>query len=443
VSWDGGRLREHRKRFGLTQVGLAEALTDLSRERDGALCRDPGERLVRAWERGEKRPGPYWQRLLCELYGAAPHRLGFRPLLPGEAAGERALDTSAGMTLDLAVVLDMPRTLDSTDLPGPMSPRRPEGFDQLVATLVHHGASSPPADALTDLPALTRAAAAAKRNFQTCRYALTMSELARLLCVLPPRGTSPDGDDALRAWAISAHVYHTAAGVLLKLGHDGLAYIAADRSMESAQRSQDPLVIGSSARVVAHAFLRSGHFREARMTATSVAAELDTLDRTRQRLSVFGSLLLRGAIAAARDGDRTGALELLDEADSAAKPFGKDHNYRWTAFGPTNVLAHRVNVAVTLGDAGTALEHARAIDPNRLATTERRVCLCVDAARALIQWDKYAQACQMLAAAEQLGPEELTSRPSVRAMVGEMARSAPRSAQPDVRALAARVGADR
>lgn len=147
-------------------------------------------------------------------------------------------------------------------------------------------------------------------------------------------------------------------------------------------------------------------------------------------------------MAAARDGDRCGALALLDEADAIARSLGEDHNYRWTAFGPTNVLLHRVHVAVTVGDAGTALEHMRRIDARRLAVVERRACLYIDAARALVQLDKHADACHMLAAAERLAPEELTSRASVRALIGGMARSAPRSLQPTVRALAVRAGAD-
>jgi hypothetical protein len=48
----------------------------------------------------------------------------------------------------------------------------------------------------------------------------------------------------------------------------------------------------------------------------------------------------------------------------------------------------------------------------------------------------------MLTAAQQLAPEELTSRPSVRAMVGDMVRRAPRWAQPAARALAIRVSAN-
>lgn len=101
-----------------------------------------------------------------------------------------------------------------------------------------------------------------------------------------------------------------------------------------------------------------------------------------------------------------------------------------------------MHVAVTFGDAGTALEHACAVDLNRLAVPERRACLCIDTARVLIQRDRYEEACHMLTAAQELAPEELASRPPVRAMVGDMVRRAPRSAQPSVRALAAHVCAD-
>jgi len=331
--------------------------------------------------------------------------------------------------------------LGATAAPSERASRRPEGFDELVAALVDRGAA-PPVETPIDLAALTRGAASAKRNLQACRYALTVAELAPLLCVSSMRAQELDGDGALRLWALRAHACQTAAGVLLKLGHNGFALIAATRSMESAERSQDPLVIGSSARILAHAFLSGGHAREARTTVASAAARLDGLDRTHQQLSVLGSLLLRGAMAAARDGDRGGALALLDEADAIARFLGEDRNYRWTAFGPTNVVLHRVHVAVTVGDAGTALEHLRSIDASQLAVVERRACLYIDAAKALVQLDKHAHACQMLAVAERLAPEELISRSSVRALIGGMARSAPRSLQPTVRALAVRAGAD-
>jgi hypothetical protein len=47
-----------------------------------------------------------------------------------------------------------------------------------------------------------------------------------------------------------------------------------------------------------------------------------------------------------------------------------DHqSLRWTAFGSTNVKLHRVHVAVTLGDAGTALDVARTVDVSKQGDT--------------------------------------------------------------------------
>jgi hypothetical protein len=255
-------------------------------------------------------------------------------------------------------------------------------------------------------------------------------------------GREVDDDDARRLWALRAHACQTAAGVLLKLGHNGLAFIAATRSIEAAEHSGDPLVMGSSARILAHAFLSGGETREARTIATSAASRLDGLDRTHQWRSVLGSLLLRGAVAAARDEDRRGAHELLDEAEGVARSLGEDHNYRWTAFGPTNVALHRVHVALAFGDAGTALEYARGVDGRRLAVPERRAGLYIDAAKALVQVGDHEGACRLLAAVERLAPEELISRASVWTLIDSIARGAPRSLQPTVRALAARAGTD-
>jgi hypothetical protein len=43
---------------------------------------------------------------------------------------------------------------------------------------------------------------------------------------------------------------------------------------------------------------------------------------------------------------------------------------------------HQVNVAVTLGDAGTAIDLARHIDLRAVTVTERKASLLIDVARA-------------------------------------------------------------
>lgn len=83
------RIREHRRRLGLTQVQLAGELVGLSVGLYGVAC-GANDRLVRSWESGEKRPGPYYQRLLCELFVAAPADLGFRAPLRGEVEADGA-----------------------------------------------------------------------------------------------------------------------------------------------------------------------------------------------------------------------------------------------------------------------------------------------------------------------------------------------------------------
>ena len=66
-----------------------------------------------------------------------------------------------------------------------------------------------------------------------------------------------------------------AAGLLLKLDDQGLAYLAADRSMRAAQASEDPVTTGASARIITHTLMNGGHLAAAIDTASSQAARLD------------------------------------------------------------------------------------------------------------------------------------------------------------------------
>jgi hypothetical protein len=69
------------------------------------------------------------------------------------------------------------------------------------------------------------------------------------------------------------------------------------------------------------------------------------------------------APAAAYQGDPITSRALLNEAGSTAHRLGADANHAFTAFGPTNVGVHRVSAAVTLGDGGTVLQHAKVNRP--------------------------------------------------------------------------------
>ena len=137
--------------------------------------------------------------------------------------------------------------------------------------------------------------------------------------------------------------------ILLKTGDPGLAHVVTDRSMTAALASQDPLTVGASGRIVTHTLMSSGHLAAAVTTAQNHAARLEheTGITTPESQSVYGSLLLRGALAAAQHGQRGTAQEMLAEAADAARQVGTDANLRGTAFGPVNTAMHQVNVAVT------------------------------------------------------------------------------------------------
>ena len=327
------------------------------------------------------------------------------------------------------------------------SDKRPLDAEPLVPVLAGHvadtGLEQPGAP--SDIAALTAAVNQARRQYQACRYSELIRHLPQLLVRLSAACLSLDGEAKSRAFVLSADTHHVAAGLLLKLDDQGLAYLAADRSMRAAQASEDPVTIGASARIITHALMNGGHLAAAISTASSHAARLDrdVPSHTPESLSVYGSLLLRGAIAAAQHDQRATAHELLDEADGAAQRLGADGNLRWTAFGPTNARLHRVNVAVTLGDAGTAVDVARGIDLSTITVTERKATLLIDTARAFLQWGRHEKAYIALRAAEKIAHEEVAGRPSVHRLVRELIVSAPPTVRRDAAHFATRVGVSR
>src|SRR5258708_11898684 len=114
--------------------------------------------------------------------------------------------------------------------------------------------------------ALAEAASSARRQYQACGYSELTRTLPQLLTDLDAACRSLDGAARSRALALCADAYHVAAGLLLKLGDQGLAHLAADRSMRAARASGDPVTVGVSARIVTHALMSGGHLAAAGST---------------------------------------------------------------------------------------------------------------------------------------------------------------------------------
>jgi transcriptional regulator with XRE-family HTH domain len=430
------------------------------------------------WERGVHEPKARYIRIMCSLYELSADQLDLAPCMAAIADAEGpSLSTSADAVLVPPVVSRLELVGDQSTViahGGNETERRDVlryGLGTVVAivtgsaadllggdfhqtkrvrivdplsVLRHTSLHDPtPARNPPSIEALQGRVVAARHAYQACQYAEMSRYLPCLLADIDLATQALSGVARQEVYALSAEAHHVTASVLLKHDDRGMAWIAADRSLQAAERSGDPRVIASSARIITHALMSSGHFTSAAEAASRMARQFSIAwgKPTADDLSVYGSLLLRGAVAAARQGDRGTTRELIDEAADTARRVGRDYSHRLTAFGLTNIEVHRVHVAVTQRDAGTALELSRAIDLNAVPLTERRVSLLVDTAIALWQCGRVEQTYHTLRSAEGMAPEEMAARPSVRRLVVELLVHAPKHLVPELKELAVRVGA--
>lgn len=281
----------------------------------------------------------------------------------------------------------------------------------------------------------------AKRTYQAGAYPAVLADLPDLLRRLHALSEASDPADK-RVHRLSADAYHVAASILLKLGDVALATVAAGRSLSYAHRSGDPVAVAASTRIVVHALMDTGHAEQAHHLASETAQAVlgERTPSTPKTVSVIGALQLRGAVAAAIAENRSVAHQLLDEAQRAAEHVPERGNLRWTGFNATNVQLHRVNIALRLGDAGTAIDLARQINPADVHLAERRASLYLDVAHAYTLWGKWDRAWKALVEAERAAPHEIATRPTARRLVATLAVSAPAHARPHAVRLAQRAG---
>ncbi|GAA0628337.1 helix-turn-helix transcriptional regulator [Sporichthya brevicatena] len=257
------------------------------------------------------------------------------------------------------------------------------------------------------LPALRDDVEAVLDAYQASRYGFVVAQLPRILGGARLADANPGAGEADQAAALLALVYQATAMILTKLGETDLAWMAADRGLTAARRSEDPVVVGSLFRSVSHALMSHGRHRDAVSLAMDAGVYLRNADQsTPEMLSIYGTLNLAGSMAAARDGDRSAAQEFLREASIAASRLGADANLVWTAFGPTNVSIHRVATAMELGDVQVAVDVGPRINTAALPT-ERQARHAIEVARAYSAWNRRDDALGVLLSAERLAPEQV------------------------------------
>jgi hypothetical protein len=333
----------------------------------------------------------------------------------------------------LSVLLDMAKILhvDVESLIGrpwqlaPNGGAVAQGLDAVrqVMTRYDHllGVDVPP---IPPLPELRAQVATLHEDYQAARYETVVGRLPDLITLIDglPR-VAADGE---RREGLCTYVgaYVGAAKLLTKLGVTDLAVVAADRAATIAVEADSLGARGMAAYQVVCALLRADRTDEAERLAMSMAEKIhgSATAEAPVLVSVAGALWLIAAVAAARRTDRGEAWARLDAADRLARLLGEDANYAWTAFGPTNVLIHRVSVAAELGEPGEALRAATEVDPTRLAEglRSRRAQVSLDLAWAQAQRKRDAEATLHLLEAERSAPEAIRYNAMVRDLLREM-----------------------
>ncbi|MFF0677774.1 helix-turn-helix domain-containing protein [Streptomyces tendae] len=278
-----------------------------------------------------------------------------------------------------------------------------------------------------------------RRLFCTCDYAELERTLPGLIADL--RQAAGDSSGSAETSGLLATAYQTSVSLLLKRADQGNAWLAAGRAMAEAERSGDPVVLAASVRVHAHVLVREKHTAQAvnmvRHTVDQLSGSYD--QRSPRYLAAVGLLLLRGATAASRNGDRDTTHDFLTEAKEVARYVTFDRPDAWANFSPTNVALHEVSAAVSFGDAGIALQTARPLMRRHIPVPERRAALWVEAARAYSQQGRLADGYQALRIAESCAAQDVR-RPAVRELVADMAARDRRRALPELHHFSRQLG---
>ncbi|MGK5450461.1 helix-turn-helix domain-containing protein [Streptomyces radiopugnans] len=286
-------------------------------------------------------------------------------------------------------------------------------------------------EALADTPAPTGGGPLDTR-LATARELYNKGAHGRLLSVLP--GLIADGHAASSSHreldqARLSSVYSLATAVLSKLGAYEQARLTADRARTWAEVSGSPLASAAAARELAIVLRHQNRTEEARRIMSAATSDVEATGlRTDASASAYAQMLCTLAYTAARGGQRTEPLAMVEEARRAARRLPQTAPAeRLFPISPAAVDLYAVGVHWALGDAGAALEAGKDLRPTQFPTAERKARLGTDMARAWWAWNRPEQAARALLDAYRASPGEVRDRPAIRSIVTDLVEQHPRT----------------
>ncbi|MEO7196820.1 MAG: helix-turn-helix domain-containing protein [Pseudonocardiaceae bacterium] len=249
--------------------------------------------------------------------------------------------------------------------------------------------------------------------------------------------TRPKATEQL-AWC-----YSVAAATLTHLGQPDAGFMAARRALDLVAHGDDALLAAVLKGSVSWHLLVSGRFSDAERVAARAAASIEPHgDVPAQALSVYGSLLVQVANAAARDGRAAIAGEFLGSAREVAQRVATDRMDYETSFGPSLVTMQTVDVSVVTEDYPAALDAASRMPTNPGLPLASRCRHLADRACAHANLGQEEQALALLLTAEGMSPDWIRHQSLVRAVTRDLLTAERRRSTP-LRELAKRIGVTR
>lgn len=254
-------------------------------------------------------------------------------------------------------------------------------------------------------------------------YAHLGEQLPTLLDELARTAHASAGEPQRRAFWLLAAAYRCADAVAFKLGNLDLSALIVERIRWAAERSEDPLMVGTAAYVRGQTYLVTQAWDAGLRALTAAGSPLErrTVDDPRTA-AVYGALNMRAAVIAARGNKPDAAWSHMRIATAMSDVVGRDVEYYFTSFGPSNARIHEIAVAVELGDPDEALKRAGGWSPPAEVPAERASHFLIDLARAQVWAADYRGATASLMRARARAPQHTRTNPLTRQSVAAILR---------------------
>ncbi|WP_232805581.1 hypothetical protein [Glycomyces xiaoerkulensis] len=278
--------------------------------------------------------------------------------------------------------------------------------------------------------------AAAERTLEAAGLGELNRRLPRLLSTARATWEAVTGSAKERAASLFSRALSVTSQQQIRVSRESIASVAADRAARYAELAGDPVAMAGAARNQAVVLRRAGSpLADKVMIDAAELLRAETALRGADSAGMYGKILASAAYTAAGHDDRDAAAEYLSAAGGAIEPFGDTPRLARADLDVFAVSCDRV-----LGDYGSALHHAHAVDLQAVPEAHERGRYWQDVGLAAHGRGRIDLAIEALAELDQTAPQYLHHRPWSRRLVEDLLYTREGGSSPLLHRLGARYG---